>query len=767
MLHCGQLFACHKNNELEVSMANHPFIEIVNDRENNLKNVSLKIPKNKLTVFTGVSGSGKSSIVFDTIAQEAGRQLNSTFSSFVRTFLPHYKRPDVDDLRNLSTAIIIDQKPLGGNARSTLGTITDINPLFRLLFSRFGQPHYGDGSNAFSFNDPAGMCPKCQGIGRSYVLNLDQALDREKSIAQGAIQLPGYSKGSWYLQIILTSSLFDVEKPVKDFNEAEMELLLNGEEKMTLDINGVKRKINYEGIARQFFRLNIKNNKDMTAAKKKTIDRFAKMAVCDDCHGQRYNKHVLDSRINGFNIFELTNRQLDELTRTLDQFDDARMAPIIADIKKRIGDLIDIGLDYLSLTRETTTLSGGESQRVKTVKYLSNSLTDLIYILDEPSTGLHPRDVHRLNDLLLKLRDKGNTVIVVEHDPDVIKIADFVVDVGPKAGIHGGEIMFTGTFSELLKSDTLTGKYLTHALPLNGTPRQPGKFISSRQSSLHNLKNVRLTVPVGLFTVITGVAGSGKSTLVEQVFAKQFPEAVRISQSALHANSRSNPATYTGIMDQIRKLFARHNQVGEGLFSYNSTGACPKCGGKGVLELDLSFMDNSEIECPLCHGSRYNPEILSYKLKGRNIVEVMDMTIEEAFDFFNDPRINSSLANVQNVGLGYLSLGQPLDTLSGGESQRLKIAKELDKKGNIYILDEPTTGLHMSDIENIIRIINDLADKENTVLVIEHNLDVMRRADWIIDIGPDGGSRGGEIIYEGPVAGISTASRSVTAHYLF
>lgn len=748
-------------------MTDHQFIEIIHDRENNLKNISLRIPKNKLTVFTGVSGSGKSSIVFDTIAQEAGRQLNSTFSSFARLFLPHDKRPDVDGIRNLSTVISIDQKPLGGNARSTLGTVSDINPLFRLLFSRFGQPHNGGGSNAFSFNDPAGMCPQCQGIGRCYVLKLDRAVDREKSIAQGAIQLPGYSVGSYYLQVILNSGLFDNDKPVKNFNQDEMDLLLNGEEKITADFNGVKRKINYEGIAWQFFRLNVKANKDMTAANKKKMDRFTEMAVCDLCHGRRYNQHALNSKINGFNIFDLTDMQLDQLDRTLDSFDDERMVPIMADIKKRIGDLIEIGLDYLSLTRETTTLSGGESQRIKTVKYLSNSLTGLIYILDEPSTGLHPRDVHRLNDLLLKLRDKGNTVIVVEHDPDVIKIADHVVDVGPKAGIHGGQITFTGTFPQLLKSDTLTGRCLIRRLPVNDAPRRPGQFISSRPSSLHNLKNVRLTVPVGLFTVITGVAGSGKSTLVGQVFAEQFPEAVRITQSALHANSRSNPATYTGIMDEIRKLFARHNQVSEGLFSYNSAGACPKCGGKGVIELNLSFMDNAEVECPLCSGARYDPDVLSYRLKGRNIVEIMDMAIEEAFSFFNDAKISSKLANVQNVGLGYLSLGQPLDTLSGGESQRLKIAKELDKKGNIYILDEPATGLHTSDIENIIRIMNDLTGKGNTVLVIEHNTDVMRRADWIIDMGPEGGSRGGEIIYQGPVEGLSSAGRSVTAPYLF
>lgn len=451
---------------------------------------------------------------------------------------------------------------------------------------------------------------------------------------------------------------------------------------------------------------------------------------------------------------------------TLDEITDAKNAPAIADIKHRVQDLVDIGLNYLSLTRETSTLSGGEAQRVKTVKYLANSLTDLIYILDEPSTGLHPRDVHRLNDLLLKLRDKGNTVLVVEHDPDVIKIADYIVDMGPRAGIHGGQVTFTGSYADLKKSDTLTGRYLQHHLPFNTHPRVAKDFLKTRPSTLHNLKHTSIEIPVGLFTVVTGVAGSGKSTLVSQVFTKEHPETVQINQAPLHANSRSNPATYTGILTDIRKHFAQANDVSDSLFSANSKGACANCKGKETIELNLSFMDNTEVECPVCKDTRFDPTVLAHTLHGKNIVDVMKMTIEEATDFFEDKKISTKLASVANVGLGYLTLGQPLDTLSGGESQRLKTAKELHTKGNLYVLDEPTTGLHTSDIENIIRIINDLVDKKNTVFVIEHNLDVMRSADWIIDIGPNAGNFGGEIVYAGPVKDIAQAKQSVTARYL-
>ncbi|WP_061776636.1 ATP-binding cassette domain-containing protein [Levilactobacillus senmaizukei] len=747
-------------------MTDSEYIEIVNDRQNNLKNVSLRIPKNKLTVFTGVSGSGKSSIVFDTIAQEAGRQLNSTYDSFTRLYLPHYQRPDVDAVRHLSTAIVIDQKPLGGNARSTLGTISDINPLLRILFSRFGTPHYGQASNAFSFNDPAGMCPDCEGIGKTYVLKQAVALDQSLSLADGAIQLPGYGNNSYYYQSIIATGMFDEHLPLKDYDSTTFSELMNGEQPVTVEYRGSQIKGTFEGIERLFYRQNVKTGKAISDSARKKIEKFADQVPCPTCEGKRYRPEVLAAKINDYNIYDLTAMQLDQLARVLKDFQADEMQSVVQGIQERVQSLIDVGLDYLSLTRETTTLSGGESQRVKTVKYLANSLTNLLYILDEPSTGLHPRDVHRLNDLLLKLRDNGNTVLVVEHDPDVIKVADFIVDVGPKAGTHGGEITFTGSYQELLQSDTLTGQYLTRHLPLKDLPRKPKTFLTSQPSRRHNLKEAVLRVPEGLFTVVTGVAGSGKSTLVEQVFAQEHPEAIRISQRPLHANSRSNPATYVGVMNDIRKLLAEENAVSDSLFSYNSKGACPQCGGKGEVELNLSFMENTTVECSLCQGGRFDPAVLNYTFDSRNIEEIMAMTVEEAVAFFAETKVATKLQHVLNVGLEYLALGQPLTTLSGGESQRLKVAKELNQRGNLYILDEPTTGLHAADIETIIGIINRLVDRGNTVIVIEHNLDVMRQADWLIDIGPDGGTKGGEVLYEGPAGGLKAVTRSVTAQYL-
>lgn len=736
-------------------------IQIIGDRQNNLQNVSLSIPKHQITVFTGVSGSGKSSIVFDTIAQEAGRQLNSTFSSFARLFLPRYKRPDVDAVNNISPAVVIEQKPLGGNARSTLGTISDINPLLRILFSRFGQPHHGHASNAFSFNDPEGMCPTCQGIGETYVLNLDAAFDRSKSIREGAVLLPGYVKNGYYNQQLIKTKLFDNDLPLNQFSDDQWDFFLQGDPD-----ERVRTKQKFEGISRQFFRTTTQSDRDTSAGAAKRLATFATQTLCPDCGGKRYNSSVLASCINGYNIFDLTDMQLSDLVAVLKTFDDPAMAPLLTDLQQRLGDMIAIGLDYLALTRDTRTLSGGESQRVKTVQYLGNALTDMLYILDEPSTGLHPRDVHRLNDLLKKLRDNGNTVIVVEHDPDVIAVADHIIDMGPGAGSHGGKVTFEGSYAELLESDTLTGRSLKQHLPINPHPRKATTFIESQPSSRHNLKNISLKVPVGLFTVVSGVAGSGKSTLVQQVFAQEHPEAIIIDQSPLHANSRSSIATYTGIMDRLRQLFAKSSGQPAGFFSSNSTGACPQCHGKGVVSLNLSFMDDVEVECSLCHGTKFKAEVLQYEIRGHNIVDMMQMTVEEAVRFFNDKKIASKLAAVENVGLSYLEIGQTLDTLSGGEGQRLKIAAELQNAGNLYILDEPTTGLHTADTKNLIRIINDLVNAGNTVIVIEHNLDVMRSADWLIDIGPDGGSRGGEIVYQGVPAGVVDCERSITGKYL-
>lgn len=743
----------------------HEYIEIVGARANNLKNISLKIPKKKITIFTGVSGSGKSSIVFETIAQEAGRQLNETFSKFVQGFLPKYGHPEVDAIENLSLAIIVDQKRIGGNSRSTLGTITDINPLLRLLFSRIGKPHIGP-SSYFSFNDPNGMCKTCEGIGRIVTLDMDKALDKEKSLNEGAILLPGYKPGSWQWKGYAATGFFDCDKKIKDYTEEEYDKLVYCK---PIKLNStVMEGINttYAGLAEKFIMQYIKTEYEKSEASQKKISGFTMEQQCPDCGGKRYNENVLSAKIQGYSIAELTALQVDELLKVIQQIKEESIKPIIVNLTERLNDLIQIGLDYVSLDRETSTLSGGESQRVKMVKHLTSSLTDVMYIFDEPSIGLHPRDVHRLNELLVKLRDKGNTVIVVEHDPDVIKVADYIVDVGPKAGTKGGNITFEGSYENLLKSDTLTGEYIGRSLPIKSSPRLSKEFLETKKSSLHNLKNVSLRIPKGIFTVVTGVAGSGKSTLVNGVFAKEYKDAVIIDQSAVSANLRSNPATFTGIMDHIRKLFADENKVSAGLFSYNSEGACEACKGRGFIETDLSFMDSVETTCEECGGKRFKQEVLEYKYNGKSIVEVLDMTIADAVEFFSQKEIRNKLKYIVEVGLHYMTLGQPLDTLSGGECQRLKLAKELSQKGNIYIMDEPTTGLHMSDITSILNIINRLVEKGNTVIVIEHNLDVIRNADWIIDVGAEGGSKGGQILFEGTPKDLKNCKESITAKYL-
>ncbi|WP_434509772.1 ATP-binding cassette domain-containing protein [Desulfitobacterium sp. AusDCA] len=740
------------------------YIEIVGARANNLKNISLKIPKKKITIFTGVSGSGKSSIVFDTIAQEAGRQLNETFSKFIQGFLPKYGHPDVDAIENLSLAIIVDQKRIGGNSRSTLGTITDINPLIRLLFSRIGQPHIGP-SSYFSFNDPNGMCKTCEGIGRIVTLDLDKALDKEKSLNEGAILLPGYKPGNWQWKMYASSGFFDCDKKIKDYSQEEYDKLVYCKpEKINSVVEGINTT--YAGLAEKFIMQNIKTEFEKSESSKKKIEPFVTEERCPDCGGKRYNESVLASKIMGCSIADFTALQVDELLELIQKINDHNVEPIIKNLTERLNDLIQIGLDYVSLDRETSTLSGGESQRVKMVKHLTSSLTDVLYIFDEPSIGLHPRDVHRLNELLVKLRDKGNTVIVVEHDPDVIKVADYIVDVGPQAGTNGGRIIFEGSYSDLLKAKTLTSEYIGRNLPVKSKPRTSHDFFETKKSSLHNLKNISLRIPKGIFTVVTGVAGSGKSTLVNGVFAREYKDAIIVDQSAVSANLRSNPATFTGIMDQIRKLFADENKVSAGLFSYNSEGACEACKGRGYIETDLSFMDSVETICEECGGKRFKHEALEYKYNGRSIVEVLEMTIAEAVDFFMQKEIKNKLKHIVDVGLHYMTLGQPLDTLSGGECQRLKLAKELSKKGNIYIMDEPTTGLHMSDITGILTIIDRLVEKGNTVIVIEHNLDVIRNADWIIDVGPQGGSRGGEILFAGPPADLRNCKESITAKYV-
>ncbi len=742
------------------------WIEIVGARENNLKNVTLTIPKGKLTIFTGVSGSGKSSVVFDTIAQEAGRQLNETFPSFTRLFMPRYSQPDADTIENLSAAIVVDQKRLGGNARSTLGTITDTNSLLRLLFSRFAAPHLGY-ANSYSFNDPAGMCKTCEGIGKTVALNLNTALDMDKSLNEGAILLPGYGPGTWLWKMTASHGFFDNDKKLRDFTPEEFDKLVYGKaEKVMLDYIGGELNSTYEGISERFLRANVRTEREKSEKSQQKVDKYLTQRECPDCHGKRLCPETLASTVAGYSIADMAEMQIDGLILVLRTVDEPRAKPIVDSILVRLQSLADIGLSYMNLARETPSLSGGESQRVKMVKHLASSLTGMLYIFDEPSIGLHARDVHRLNDLLRRLVDKGNTVLVVEHDPDVICTADHIIDMGPRAGAAGGEVVYQGDYAGLLQSDTLTGRALKGKLPMKTNPRKGGAVIESRKSSLHNLKDVRLRVPSGVFTVVTGVAGSGKSTLVNQVFALEHPEAIRIDQGAVAANIRSNPATFAGIMDAIRAAFAQANGVSAGLFSYNSEGACENCKGIGTVEINLSYMDVIESTCEVCGGTRYKESVLKYLYKGKSIVDVMGMTVEEAISFFDDKEIRKKLKSIGEVGLGYMTLGQPLNTLSGGECQRMKLARELTKKGNLYILDEPTTGLHLSDMERILAIIDRLVDAGNTVVVIEHNLDIIKRADWVIDLGPDGGSAGGEILYEGTPEGLMRCERSVTGVYL-
>lgn len=743
------------------------YIVIQGARENNLKNISLRIPKRKITIFTGVSGSGKSSIVFDTISTEAQRQLNETFTFFVRNLLPKYSQPDADVIENLSTTIVIDQKRLGGNSRSTVGTITDIYSLLRLLFSRLGQPHHGY-AYAFSFNDPGGMCPECSGIGKKVGLDLEKFLDTSKSLNEGAILFPVFAVGTWYWNSYAYSGLFDTDKKLKDYSPEEWEMFLYGKDKkFDLKTEAGAFKITYEGVVEKFNRLYIKRDISALAeSTRKKLEPFMSSLPCTACKGTRLNQSVLASRINGHNIADYTAMEVSELINVVNAIDHPATATVINGIVTRLQHLVSIGLGYLSLDRETTTLSGGESQRIKMVKHLTSNLTDMIYVFDEPSIGLHPRDVHRLNELLRKLRDKGNTVLVVEHDPDVIAIADHIVDVGPHAGTRGGQIVFEGSFDTLLSAPTLTGRYLKHRTPLKTSYRVSGGIMEIKNASLHNLRNVTVNIPKGVLTVVTGVAGSGKSSLINHVFLKKHPDAIVIDQSAVSSSIRSNPATYTGVMDDIRQLFAQANKVSASLFSFNSKGACENCQGIGFIYTDLAFLEPIKTPCEICNGKRFKEEVLRYTFKDRSIAEVLAMTIGEAVQFFDKKELKHKLQAIHDVGLHYLTLGQPLSTLSGGECQRIKIATELHKQGGIYVMDEPTTGLHMSDIGLLMDIINRMADQQNSVIVIEHNLEVIKQADWIIDMGPDGGNNGGQVVFEGTPAQLIEADHSITGMFL-
>ena len=733
-------------------------------RQNNLKNVSLDIPKGKIVVFTGVSGSGKSSIVFDTIAAESQRQMNETYTAFMRGRLPKYEKPRVERIDNLSASVIVDQSRLGGNARSTVGTISDMYAALRLLYARIGQPYAGTASY-FSFNDPNGMCPECSGIGKVMTVDVEGRIDPEKSWNEGMADLPAFHVGNWYWKQYAESGLFPLDKKWKDFTEQERNHLLYGADTP----GGPRLSKKVDGVSHYLHRMLI--NRDTSQLKEASVKRLMELVEerpCPLCHGRRLNAQSLACKVAGYSIDEMCAMEFTELVKVLRTIDDPRAVTIVDALTASLGRMIDIGLPYLSMNRESSTLSGGEAQRLKLVRYMGSSLTGMTYIFDEPSTGMHPRDVYRMTRLLQSLRDKGNTVLVVEHDKDVISIADEVIDVGPLAGKNGGEILFQGSYEALLCSGTRTGNALKQHIPLKASPRKPKAFLPVRNACVHNLKHVSADIPLDVLTVVTGVAGSGKSSLIRDVFAKEYADrVVLVDQSPVTATGRSTPATFLGFFDEIRRVMAAENGVDASLFSFNSKGACPACGGRGQIVTELVFMDPVTTVCEACEGKRYSDEALSYSYRGKNFVEILNMSAGEAHAFFRENRkLRKALGAMLEVGLPYLSLGQPLSTLSGGERQRVKLAKDLDKRGNIYVLDEPTTGLHASDVQKIMALLDSLVDRGNTVIVIEHNLDVMKQADYLIDVGPDGGTAGGEIVFTGTAKEMAENGKTITAEYL-
>lgn len=731
--------------------------------QNNLKHVTFTIPKEKITVFTGVSGSGKSSIVFDTIAAEAQRQMNATYPAFVRSRLPKYPKPAVERIDNLTATVVVDQTPLGGNARSTVGTISGLYSSLRLLFSRIGRPYVGTASY-FSFNDPNGMCKTCSGLGKITKVDIEAILDLDKSWNEGCVKDSLYRPGSWYWKQYAQSGQFDLDKPIKEYTQEEYSLLLYGARDGSKEPENPKVTGLYHKYAKTLL------NRDISSKSRHTKEKSQNLIVemeCNECHGQRLNKASLACKINGYTIADMCQMELTLLREVLSQITDKTVEVVVQTIIEGLDRMIEIGLPYLHLNRETPSLSGGEAQRLKLVRYMGSSLTGMTYIFDEPSAGMHPRDVYRMNNLLKKLRDKGNTVLVVEHDKDVISIADHVIDVGPQAGQNGGQIVFAGNYQELLTADTLTGRAMLKTMPVKQKPRRSVGSLPVRDACLHNLKHVDIDIPLGIMTVVTGVAGSGKSTLISQVFANQYEDdIVMVDQGPITATSRSTPASYLGFFDEIRKIMARENGMPDSLFSFNSAGGCPVCGGKGVIVTELAFMDPIVTECEACGGMRYNKEALACTYKEKNIVELLGLTASQAMEIFEDAKIRKRLRVMQQVGLSYLTLGQPLSTLSGGERQRIKLAKNLGKKGSIIVMDEPTTGLHMSDIENLLKLFDMIVSRGNTLVVIEHNLDVMKQADWIIDIGPDGGKNGGEVVFAGTPADMIKSAKTLTAECL-
>jgi excinuclease UvrABC ATPase subunit len=771
----------------------HDKIRVVGARENNLKNVDVDIPKRRLTVFTGVSGSGKSSLVFGTIANESQRLINETYPTFVQQFMGQLNRPEVDALENISPAIVVDQERMGSNARSTVGTATDVHAMLRLLFSRLGQPHVGS-PQAFSFNVPSvsgagavtiavgkdkgkkerrsfeitgGMCPRCEGLGETSDVDLDQLFDRSKSLAQGAITVPGYNVDGWMVRGFTESGFVDADKPIAQYTEQELADFLY-KEPTKVKIQNIN--MTYEGLVPKITKSMLqKDRESLQPHIRAFVDRAVTFVACPECGGTRLNEGARSSKIRGLNIAEVAAMQITDLAAWLDTIDDAEVAPLLAGLRQTVSSFIDIGLGYLSLDRSSGTLSGGEAQRTKMIRHLGSSLTDVTYVFDEPTAGLHPHDVQRMNALLGHLRDKGNTVLVVEHKPEVIEIADHVIDLGPAAGRHGGQIMFEGDVAGLRASGTLTGRHLDHRATLNDAPRSAVSHLEIRGASQHNLKNVDVDIPLGILTVVTGVAGSGKSSLIHGNLPA-FDDVVVVDQSPIKGSRRSSPATYTGILDALRAAFGKANGVKPGLFSANSEGACPACKGLGVIITNLGFTQSVETRCELCEGSGFSDEVLDYTLGDRNIAEVLAMSATEATEFFANVSVKgpaaATLARMVDVGLGYITLGQALNTLSGGERQRLKLAISMAKKGAIYVLDEPTTGLHLADVDNLLGLLDRLVDAGNSVVVIEHHQAVMAHADWIIDLGPGAGHDGGTVVFEGTPADLVASSASLTAQHL-
>jgi excinuclease UvrABC ATPase subunit len=755
---------------------------VVHDaRTNNLTGVTVRIPSPALTVVTGVSGSGKSSLVFETIAKESQRQLNEVFPLFIRNRLPKFERPNFERMENLAPAIVVDQRNLGRSARSTVGTLTEVQPMLRVLFSRHGKPSAGE-STAYSFNAPEGMCPECEGLGEVLSLDIDRLLDRSKSLNEGAIQHPAFAVGTNYWKRYATAHhhveqpsktlgepLFDADLPIKDYPAERLELLLHGSGFQTdrLDELGNVAVNDYEGLVERFTRRFIKPGLgSLKLRERKHVERVVEMTTCAACGGTRLARAVLDSRIDGRNIADLSAMQVTELLDTLVAMestigDASVLGPPIAALRR----MDTVGLGYLSLDRSSLSLSGGEGQRLKTVRHLGSSLTGMTYVFDEPSVGLHPRDVERLIVLLHQLRDKGNIVLVVEHNRAVIEAADHVIDIGPGAGTHGGSVTFEGTPAELVNSDTITGAELREPIPAR-TPRRWHDHLPVRSANLHNLRDIDVDLPLGVLTVVTGVAGSGKSSLTTQVLPKQQPGVVVIDQTAVGINPRSTPATYAKVWDRIRHDFARVHGVKPGVFSFNAEGACPSCKGRGSITHDMAYLDPVTVTCETCEGRRYHPDTLRYRLHGRTIADMLEATIEEAAEQFDNETVATRLKGFLDVGLGYLTLGRSLSQLSGGERQRVKLASRLTDHGRVFVFDEPTSGLHMADVRHLVALFDRIIEAGNTVIVIEHDLDVVKIADWVIDLGPGAGTDGGRVVFTGRPEMLAAHRESLTGRYL-